>query len=92
MSASDAKLNFGAVLQKVGKGTPVIVKKNEEPAMVCISMDEYEDYLEINDKAFRKNLEKSKMEMEKGEYCTMDDLYKIHRETMRKEAKNSRSK
>lgn len=92
MSASDAKLNFGAVLLKVGRGIPVIVEKNAEPAMVCISMDEYEDYLELNDKEFQKSIEKSHKEIESGNYLTLDDLYETHRKTIEKTAKKMQSK
>ncbi|MDP4008212.1 MAG: type II toxin-antitoxin system prevent-host-death family antitoxin [Candidatus Peregrinibacteria bacterium] len=92
MSASQAKLKFGAMILTVQSGTPIIVEKNDEPAIVCISIDDYEDYLELNDKEFQKSIGRSKREIERGEYYTMDDLYDIHKKTIRKEAKNSHAK
>jgi PHD/YefM family antitoxin component YafN of YafNO toxin-antitoxin module len=85
MSATDAKVQFGKVIVKVKKGQTIIIEKNKKAEMVCISIDDYEDFLEIKDEKFQKNIKKSKIEIEKGGFGTMDDLYAIHRKTIAKE-------
>jgi prevent-host-death family protein len=87
ISATQAKLQFGSVLLKAKQGTPIIVEKNNQPEMVCISIDDYEDFLEIKDEKFQKNLEKSNKEMKKGKFGNLNNLYKIHRNTIIKESK-----
>lgn len=87
MSATDAKVKFGGVLNKVKAGTPVIVEKNKEPMIVCISIDDYEDFLEINDKTFQNSIKKGAEEIKNKEFGTLDDLYEIHRKTIAKEAR-----
>ena len=87
LSATQAKLQFGAVILKVRGGTPVIIEKNSEPEMVCISIDDYEDFLEIRDAKFQKSIEKGGKEISDGEHGTLDDLYDIHRQTISKEAR-----
>ncbi len=86
MSATDAKVNFGKLLESVEQGQPVMIFKNDKPTVVCISLDDYEDYLEINDKIFNKGLEKSKKEISTGKYLGIEALYDVHRETIKKEA------
>ena len=86
VTATDAKLQFGALAAKVKKGTPIIVEKNKEIQMVWISIDDYEDFLEVRDSHFQKNLEKECRQMRKGRHGTLDTLYKIHRDTIAKEA------
>jgi prevent-host-death family protein len=87
VSATKAKLKFGALMVKVQKGQPVIIEKNDEPAMVWISLDDYEDFLEVNDKKFQKSIEKSAREIKAGKYSTLDDLYEIHKKAIAREAK-----
>jgi prevent-host-death family protein len=89
LSATQAKLQFGSLLLKVKNGTPVIIEKNNHPEIVCISVDDYEDFLEIKDEKLQKSIEKGKKEIEKGEFYTLDDLYEAHRKTIKKEAKNN---
>ena len=87
VSATKAKLQFGSLMGKVQKGRPVIIKKNDEPAIVWISLDDYEDFLEVNDKKFQKSIEKGYREIKNGKFKTLDDLYKTHRKTIEREAK-----
>lgn len=87
LSATQAKLQFGKVITKVQEGTPIIVEKNSQPEMVCISIDDYEDFLEIKDEKFQKEMGSASKAMKKGEFGTLDDLYEIHRKTIAKEAK-----
>lgn len=87
LSASEAKLRFGETMKKVKEGHPVIIRKNSSPQMVWISMDDYEDFLEIKDAAFQKSLKKASTEIKKGNYGTLDDLYDLHRKTIVKESK-----
>lgn len=87
LSATQAKLQFGALMVKVKEGTPIVIEKNNKPEVVCISMDDYEDFLELKDQDFQKDLEKGKREIEKGEFRSLDDLYDVHRKTIAKEAK-----
>lgn len=87
VSATKAKLQFGSLMNKVQKGRPVIIEKNDEPAMVWISLDDYEDFLEVNDKKFQKSIEKSYREIKKGKFKTLDDLYATHRKTLENEGK-----
>ncbi len=87
LTATQAKLQFGAVITKVKNGTPIIVEKNNQPEMVCLSIDDYEDFLEVRDKKFQKGIEKNSKEMSRGQFGTLDNLYEIHRKTISKEAK-----
>lgn len=87
MSATEAKVKFGKVLVNVKAGRPVVVEKNNEPEMVCISIDDYEDFLEINDDEFQKGIVKAAKEVREGNFGTLDDLYEIHKETIKKESK-----
>ncbi|MBU1019161.1 MAG: type II toxin-antitoxin system Phd/YefM family antitoxin [Patescibacteria group bacterium] len=83
LSATQAKLQFGAVLTEVKGGTPIVVEKNGQPEMVCISIDDYEDFLEVRDKKFQEGIDKSK----RGKFSSLDSLYEIHKKTITKEAK-----
>lgn len=87
VSATKAKLQFGSLMDKVQKGRPVIIEKNDEPAMVWISLDDYEDFLEVNDKKFQKSIEKGYREIKSGKFKTLDDLYATHRKTLENEGK-----
>lgn len=87
MSATEAKVNFGTVLGKVKAGTPVIVQKNDQPEMVCISIEDYEDFLELKDQDFQKTLKNDKKAMDAGKFGGVDDLYALHRKTITREAR-----
>lgn len=87
VSATEAKHNFGSMIDKVKEGTPVIVKKNDTPQIVWISIDDYEDFIEVKDKKFQKSLAQGKKEISKGKFGTLDTLYNIHRKTIAQEAK-----
>lgn len=43
-----------------------------------ISIDDYEDFLEIKNEKFQKTIEKSAKEIRAGKTGTLDNLYKIH--------------
>lgn len=87
LTATQAKLQFGAVISKVQEGITVIVEKNNNPEMVCLSIDDYEDFLEIKDGKFQKGLKKANKEITKGQFGSIDDLYEIHKKTILKESK-----
>lgn len=82
ISATEAKLHFGTFMMKVKEGQPIIVEKNDKPEMVWISIDDYEDFLELKDVNFQKGLEKNFKQMKKGKFGTLDRLYEIHRKTI----------
>lgn len=86
VSATKAKHNFGAMIAKVKKGTPIIIEKNNNPEVVWISIDDYEDFLELKDKNFQKSIAAAKKEIKKGNFGTLDSLYKIHRKTIIRES------
>lgn len=46
------------------------------------SIDEYEDFLEIQDQSFTELIEKSSQEVKNGKVSSLDDLYKIHQDTL----------
>lgn len=87
ISATEAKLKFGSIMAKVKKGTPFIIEKNEIPEIVWISIDDFEDFLEIKDEKFQKGIEKEYKEMKKGKFGTLGKLYENHKQTIKKEAK-----
>ena len=87
ISATDAKLKFGTLSVFVKKGGQVIIEKNNEPQMAWISIDDYEDFLELKDPVFQKKLKSEKKEMQKGDFGSMDDLYAAHRQTIIKESR-----
>lgn len=47
--------------------------------MIYTSTDDYEDFLETKDKKLRKDIEKANQEIKKGQFGTLDDLYRIHK-------------
>lgn len=49
-----------------------------DPKVIMISIDDYEDFLEVKDEQFQKTIEKSAKEIKTGKSGTLDDLYKIH--------------
>lgn len=87
VSATQAKLSFGEMMAKAKSGTPIIIEKNSEPEIVWISVDDYEDFLEIKDKKLQKEIVKSSKEMKKGKSGTLDTLYDIHRKSIERESK-----
>lgn len=87
ISATLAKLQFGSVLSKVKEGNPFIIQKNNKPEVVLISIDDYEDFLELKDKKFQSKIEAGYQEIKKGKAGNMAKLYKIHQATIIKEAK-----
>ena len=86
ISATKAKHSFGKLMSKVKEGSPLIIEKNDTPQIVWISIDDYEDFLELKDSKFQKSLARSRKEIEKGKSGTLDSLYAIHRKTIEKEA------
>lgn len=86
VSATAAKLQFGSLMISVKSGTPVIIEKNAQPEIVWISIDDYEDFLELKDEKFQKSIEKGAKEVKKGKYGTINTLHKIHRKTIAEEA------
>lgn len=86
ISATEAKLRFGSIMTKVKEGTPFIIEKNAVPEIVWISLDDYEDFLELKDTKFQKGIEKEYRAMKKGKYGTLEQLYAIHKKTIKKEA------
>ena len=92
VSATQAKLQFGAMMRRVKRGRQVIIQNNKtsDPydAVVMISLDDFEDFLEVNNPRIQKEIEKSYREMKKGKYGTLDDLYAIHRKTIERKARS----
>lgn len=87
ISATKAKLKFGSIMIKVKNGQPVIVEKNNDPQMVWISIDDYEDFLELKDVKFQKGIEKEYQAIKKGKFGTLEKLYTLHKKTIEREAK-----
>ena len=87
ISATLAKLQFGSILAKVKEGNPYIIEKNNKPEVVLISVDDYEDFLELKDKKFQNKIVAGYKEIQKGKAGNMAKLYKIHQATIIKEAK-----
>ena len=91
VSATQAKLRFGAMMQKVKKGRPVVIQNNKtsDPydAVVMISLDDYEDYLEANNPRIQKEIEQAHKEIKSGKFGTLDDLYAIHRKTIERSSR-----
>lgn len=81
ISATQAKLQFGNVLERVKNGEKIIIEKNNIPEVVLIPLDEYEDFLEVKDLKFQTTIKKGLKKIKKGEKGTLDDLYRIHRQT-----------
>ncbi|MBI5755016.1 type II toxin-antitoxin system prevent-host-death family antitoxin [Candidatus Peregrinibacteria bacterium] len=90
LSATKAKLRFGTVMMQVKDGKPVIIEKNNDPQIVWISIDDYEDFLELKDTKFQKGIEKNAHEMKKGKFGTLDTLHSIHQKTIKKEAREKK--
>lgn len=87
ISATKAKLQFGKMLMKVKEGNPIVIEKNDQPAIVWISIDDYEDFLELKDTAFQKTITKGYREIKKGKFGTLDELYNLHKKRIAGEAK-----
>lgn len=86
ITATTAKVQFGATMEKAKNGRPVIIEKNNMPQVVMISIEDYEDFLEMKDEKFQQTIEKSSKEIKADKSGTLDGLYKIHRKTIVKEA------
>lgn len=87
ISATKAKHSFGSMMEKVKNGNPLIIEKNSKPEIVWISLDDYEDFLELKDAKFQKAIEKDFEAMKKGKFGNLDNLHKIHRDTILSEAR-----
>ena len=93
VSATQAKLKFGALMEKVKKGRQVIIENNKttDPydAVVMISLDDFEDFLEVHNPRIQKEIAESCQEIRNGKFGTLDDLYALHRKKLEQEAKKN---
>jgi len=67
LPVTKARVNLGAVLKHVHeKQATIILERNGEPVAAIMDIDEFEDYVEINDPAIKLEIEASRREFEAG--------------------------
>ena len=67
LPVTKARVNLGAVLKHVReKQATIILERNGEPVAAIIDIEEFEDYVEINDPVVQREIEASRKEYEAG--------------------------
>jgi prevent-host-death family protein len=54
---------------------PLIIPERGVPTSVLVDIDEYEDYLESRNKESVASVRKSREQIKKGEFFTMDEVF-----------------
>ncbi|MEK7208190.1 MAG: type II toxin-antitoxin system Phd/YefM family antitoxin [Patescibacteria group bacterium] len=70
-----ARVNLGALVKRVHlKKERFVLEKDGYPVAVLMDIDEYEDYLDSQDEALKKQIRQSHKEFEAGKGRPLDDL------------------
>ncbi len=82
INAFTARTHFGQVIKLVVQGGRFIVTKKGRPQMVLLSVDDFEDLLEIaaerQDKELQRALKESARQYKRGEVSSLDALRTIY--------------
>lgn len=70
MLATDAKINFGAILDRALRGGATIIQRYSRPAAVMIGYDEYERLLRLE----ADTINQRSAEIRAGKYETLDQV------------------
>jgi len=84
-SAKKARNNLGEILDTVSYGhQPYLITKLGKPAVIMLAVEDYENLLDMVDtiteeldSKFQKDLEKARLEFERGKVGTARDIKKI---------------
>lgn len=75
MPISKARVNLGSVIKRVReKDERVILQKNGIPVAVILDIDDYEDFLELNDPEIQARIEKSYKEFKAGKWIPAEKV------------------
>lgn len=75
ISAMQARKEFGTYLNRVSFGKErFIIKRQGTPMAALISLDELEDFLEINNPRISSEISNTEKEVSRGEFITLKDL------------------
>jgi len=81
IDAFTTRTHLGQVIKRVTEGERFIVTKKGKPQMVLLSVDDFEDLLEIvaerQDKELQKALRESARQYKRGEVSSLDALQTI---------------
>jgi antitoxin YefM len=83
--AFEAKTHFGQLLDEVDhQGVRFVVERRGKPVAVILSVDEFEEMLEVSgeeaDPAFQESLKEARTEYKLGKTLSLGDLKHIHQE------------
>jgi len=82
IDAFTTRTHLGQVMKLVVQGERFIVTKKGKPQMVLMSVDDFEDLLEVaaerQDKEFQKALKESARQYKRGEISSLDALRTIY--------------
>jgi len=85
IDAFTTRTHLGQVIKRVTEGERFIVTKKGKPQMVLLSVDDFEDLLEIvaerQDKELQKALRESARQYKRGEVSSLDALQTIYAST-----------
>ena len=70
-----ARVNLGSIVKRVHlKKEHFVLEKDGYPVAALIDIDEYEDYLDSQDEALKKQIRESRKEFDAGKGRSFDDL------------------
>lgn len=76
MPISKARVNLGSVVNSVRKnGDQIILEKNNIPVAVIINIDDWEDYMELNDPEIQKQIDESYADYKAGRLIPAEEVF-----------------
>src|SRR5438046_9487976 len=85
---SKAKISLNSLVKRVHRDKEyLILKDNGTPLAAVMDIDEFEDYLEVNDPRVRKEIELSNEDFRQGRFRPAEKLLEELRQEQRSRAK-----
>ncbi|SRR6266496_388020 len=90
---SKAKISLNSLVKRVHRDKEyLILKDNGTPLAAVMDIDEFEDYLEVNDPRVRKEIELSSEDFRQGRFRPAEELLEELRREQRSRAKSARTR
>ena len=90
---SQAKGSLGSLVKRVHRDKEyVILKDNGTPLAAVMDIDEFEDYLEVNDPRVRREIELSNEDFRAGRFRPAEEFLEELRREQRNRAKSNRTR
>ena len=90
---SQAKGSLGSLVKRVHRDKEyVILKDNGTPLAAVMDIDEFEDYLEVNDPRVRREIELSNEDFRAGRFRPAEEFLEELRREQRSRAKSNRTR